>query len=259
MDSPAMRNQSNGRAVMRIGIVTLVLVGVVYSVLEPIYWRLWYRVNQSTSQNRLKDMALALQLYSKDSNDVLPPVFVVSDKVGWAGALHPYIKPTMTGPITGSWPFECPYDATRHNESPSKGGFSDYWYNANVMRKTPRGVVPARLAQLKSPSQMVLVGCAGSEKPGTGFDASFNQCGDGTALTGPSQTCGTAPIVDVATYPNAKHALDGTDFLFADGHVKWLRGNNASQSAQILNNGATLHNIGGKVTFSLLNKRTDAP
>ena len=48
--------------------------------------------------------------------------------------------------------------------------------------------------------------------------------------------------------------LEGANYAFVDGHVKWLRGNNASQSASVLGRAVTQTNIGGRVTFSLLNR-----
>ncbi len=226
-----------------------------YVLLKPPYDRAWYMVNKSTCQTHLKDMGLALKLYARDANDALPPVFSGPEQVGWAGAVQPYVKTSISGPFISSWPFECPFDATRRSSSPSQSGFSDYWYNANVMRKTPRGVAVVRLAQLKAPGQTILVGCGGSMAPGGGFDATHNQCGDGTSLTSASQTCAPSPW-GLAVFPNQPihYGGFGTNLQFADGHVKWFRAGTATVSPQVNNNSMTLKTVGGQATFSLLER-----
>jgi prepilin-type processing-associated H-X9-DG protein len=240
-----------------------VLGGVIYAVIKPVYDRAWWMANKVTCQTRLKDMALAIRAYSKDSDSYLLPVFSSpdTDKVGWAGALQPYIKrddrtSTVTIPMVSSWPYECPFDATRRSNLPANPGFTDYWYNANVMRKTANGAIPARLPQLKSSAQTILVGCGGSATRGTGFDATFNQCGDGTSLSNSSQACTVSPP-GLATFPNQPihyEPVFGANLLFADSHVKWITGANATSSTAVQNNGATTNTSGGAPTFALFDQ-----
>ena len=241
----------SGKISRRALVITAMLCGVLYGVFKPVYDRAWHAINQPACQNHLKLIGLALQIYARDSDNYLPPVFSSPGKVGWAGAIQPYVGSAMSG-----WPYECPFDASKHSKSPASPGFTDYWYNANVMRKMARGPVPARVAQMKSPPQTVLAGCGGSATRGTGFDASYNLCGDGTSLDNSSQTCALA-LVGLATFPNqpVHYDLDfGSNLLFADGHVKWLAARSATASTAVQNNGATRKSIGGFVTFGLLDK-----
>jgi prepilin-type processing-associated H-X9-DG protein len=208
------------------------LLAVVCFIFKRPYDRLWYFVNKATCPTRLKDIGMAMRLYARDSNDMLPPVLSSTEKVGWAGALQPYIKSSMTGPFVGSWVYECPYDATGRSNFPAQPGFTDYWYNANVMQKTARGVTPVRLAQIQTPSQTVMVGCGGSSQSGTGFDATYNQCGDGTSLIASVQTCASTanrPLI----FPNRPIHYSpefGANLLFADGHVTYFHGKSTKQS-----------------------------
>ena len=168
----------------------------------------------------------------KDENDYLPPVFSSPEKVGWAGALHPYIKPSIGGLIVGNWPYQCPFDATKRSESPSQRGFTDYWYNAHVMHKTLRGVTSTQISKESLPAQVVLVGCGGSKVLTSGFDATYNLCGDDTSLINSTQVCSAK--IDVRTvFPSQLIHIEGdygTNFLFADGHVKLLSRPRSSRS-----------------------------
>ena len=194
MSNEGFMEAKNGRGKnpKRLLMAGALLFGIGYVVLKPVYGRFWYAANKSTCSERLKDIGLAIRLYAKDSDNVLPPVFSSSEKVGWAGALQPYVKSSLVGPIRSGWIYECPFDATKHSNSPSQPGFTDYWYNANVMQKTPRGAACSSLNGFEicttndSGRLRSLSDCRAK------FDATFNQCGDGTSLFSAYQLCKSA-------------------------------------------------------------------
>jgi prepilin-type processing-associated H-X9-DG protein len=227
------------------------LIGGLYLTFKPVYDRAWYSAHKATCLTNLKYIGIAMRLYARDSNDALPSVFSATDAVGWADTLAPYLE-KIEDPYSGQRydlrTFQCPFDATKQSDSPDAPSYTDYWYNANVMQKTPLGVSPVHLSSFKSPAQTILAGCGSTTSVG-GFDATYNQCGDGTSLLHAQQTCKLKPR-GVATLPEIPIHSRGerTNLLFADGHI-------SSTSLHLLfNNGATIKSIGGGGTFSLLKR-----
>jgi len=239
--------------------VTLVQLLLVVSLcaiptllLFAIFQREQLRAQRQTCQTNLKQIALAFKLYMNDYDERYPMVFGASTPKpktphGWADALVLYTKTAQV--------FQCPSDTNPASTVPATPGYTDYYYNANLVRGISingrRWWTGANEAVVGSKAQTVLVGEGGNTKSAA-FPSTYNQCGDGKALTGGQQTCSPSKP-GLAVYPSAQIHLGGAHFLFADGSVKWLKGDNASQSAQVLNNGASVGSIGGKKTFSLLN------
>ncbi|HEY0075685.1 MAG TPA: DUF1559 domain-containing protein [Abditibacteriaceae bacterium] len=242
----------------------LVVVGVlaiVAAILFPIFARSREVHRPNGCQNNLKQIALGFKQYLNDNNERYPLVVVTpgsstgESPYGWADALQPYIHNTQV--------YQCPSDTYEGNDDPTQIGYTDYWYNANFVRRfaTKKGTIiwtGANESMLGSVAQTILAGEGGNTDGKPTGDARYNICGDDTSLTKSNQTCTPAPV-GPATYPSAQLHLDGANFAYADGHVKWLRGNSPTQSAAVLSNGMTQKSIeqreyGGKATFSLLNK-----
>jgi prepilin-type processing-associated H-X9-DG protein len=201
---------------------------------------------RSTCRTNLKHIALAVKQYQNDWDERYPNVYGAAG-TGWAYALHPYLPSTQV--------LQCPSDANPSARSPLESGYSDYWYNANFMIRFERdGKVIYRVCSGHGPTYQernILLGDGGTVSASRGHDSTYNQCGDGSSLTGPNQICRIAKSL-IAVYPAAQIHLNGANFAFADGHVKWIKSDIASQSTQIMSNRATVFNIGHKYTFSLL-------
>lgn len=262
MQKTTLPNRTHGFALKKfVIVVTMLLCGVV--VLLPVFRRAKQDAQKSVCPNNSKRIALAFQQYQNDFDSHYPLVAVTdamthdgSPPYGWADSLQPYIRDTQV--------YQCTEDRSGglgYRETTDAPNYTDYWYNANlvVRSKNKAGatiITGANNASLGSPSQTIVAGEGGNASGTPTGNARYNQCGDGRSLSGRDQTCATSPggSSALATYPAAKLHLGGANFAFVDGHVKWLRGENDSQSAQIFSNAATQQTIGGKVTFSLLHK-----
>lgn len=246
-------------------IVVLAIIIVAAVIFMPLPNRSPEISRKSACQNNLKQIVLAFKQYQHDFDERYPLVAVTDATTkegvppyGWADAVQPYIRNTQV--------YQCPSDDSdglADGDPTASANYTDYWYNANfIVRSRNKAEVViytgVKESYLGSPSQTVIAGEGGSPTGAPTGNARFNQCGDGTSINGRNRVCGPLTTLfassALAIFPNAKIHLDGANFAYADGHVKWLRGNNASQSAQILSNAATHKSIGGKSTFSLLNK-----
>ena len=242
-------------------LVVIAVLAILAVILFPLFARPRCELVRSPCQNNLKQIALGFKQYGNDFNNRYPLVTVTSGSsngvppYGWADALQPYIRNTQV--------YQCPSDTYEGNDDPTKIGYTDYWYNANFVIRivTRKGTViwtGANEPMLGSVAQTIIAGDGGNSAGKPTGDARYNICGDGTSLTRSNQVCATSPI-GLASFPSAQIHLEGANFAYADGHVKWLRGNNPTQSAAVLSNGMTRKTIAeanhsGKATFSLLNK-----
>lgn len=237
----------------------LVVVGVIAvmaAILFPVHPRPRRGTLQKSScQNNLKQIALGFKQYNNDYDDHYPLVITSGRSsgnalYGWADTIQPYIKNTQV--------YQCPSDTNEGIEDLAKGNHCDYWYNANFMVFEKGKWTGTPQSMLAIPSQTVMVGDGGNTTGTATGDARYNQCGDGKSLTTSGQVCHHSSP-GLATYPAAQIHVDGSNFAFADGHVKWYKAINPTQNEQVLNNGITKADITnktnrGKFTFSLLAK-----
>ena len=188
----------------------------------PQEWRVGYRgreKDRKLCRLNLRPLWVAFQMYARDYNEKLPPasigglgigdrlvsirggkVSVPAAPVGWTGALlvytqyQPYQFCHAQSPQNSqaSWP--------SLSRSPTSAGFVDYWLNARLAGRATR--------TLSAPASTFLLG-----EGNDGRDAS-NATYSKSALP-------QAWISDKSS-PLFRH-LGGANFLFADGHVAWLK------------------------------------
>jgi prepilin-type N-terminal cleavage/methylation domain-containing protein/prepilin-type processing-associated H-X9-DG protein len=258
-------------------LVVIAIIAILAAILFPVFARARENARKSSCQNNLKQLALGFKQYINDFDERYPLPAVTANTTGtppygWADALQPYIKNEQV--------FQCPSDA---GEAAAIGtaGYSDYWYNNNFLllnnaNTTFRG---ANESVLGGSAQTILAGDGGYTTTTATGTARYVWCGDGVsgglnggavsenpgfvngtanpaALCGPAPATGTNAILPGSTangFSSVIH-LDGANYAFADGHVKWFKASTANgQSAQIKANGERQGTVGGNATFSLLN------
>ena len=165
--------------------------------------------------SNLKQIGLGFKQYIQDYDEKFPPVAVNSaakaDKkgwgkspYGWADALQPYLKSTQI--------FQCPAEPNSPQTDPTQHQYTDYWFNARVSRLEE--------SKLDSTALTILMGDGNDGKDAT--NARYHW------LSIPQSWRNDAKS------PLGRH-LEGANFAFADGHVKWLQ---ASGWKNELDNGA---------------------
>jgi len=180
--------------------------------------------------------------------------------------LQPYLKSTQI--------FQCPSDSGSPDIYTSGGvwngkirpyvpQYTDYYYNRQMNHINE--------ATFDSASLTVMFGDGDgsvSTNPYIGSSRySYTGCSATTAVGGgPSNSCGTSDSSHTTPTPTntitdpdgnalARH-LDGANYCFADGHVKWLKGEydsatNTSSSSAVWNLRVRPEISGGKATFGV--------
>ena len=184
-------------------LVVIAIIAILAAILFPVFARARENARRSSCQSNLKQIALGIKQYTQDYDERFPNADTLTVSVtnpGWAYAIQPYIKSEQL--------FQCPSE-TNPPPSPSPNtleqravtpGFSDYYINYNVAAQNE--------AQFNFTSNTVMTGegaQGGGSFTGVAGTANYNRRSVEGNSTG-----------------SVRH-LEGGNYAFVDGHVKWLR------------------------------------
>lgn len=147
---------------------------------------------RSSCQSNLKQIGLGFMQYTRDYDEKWPPARATA-VAGWANVLQPYLKSIQL--------FQCPSVA-----STTTLFTSDYFYNRRLARRS--------YGMVSNPARIILVGD-----------------GQGSASTWNSWTGLPADATTNRNSPGQRH-LEGANYCFMDGHVKWIKPRDLSRQAK---------------------------
>jgi len=232
-------------------LVVIVLLLVVAAILYPVFIQSGHPHHpQINCLSNEKQLGLGFAQYVEDYDEKYPcgiqtvPPHIVP--AGWAGQIYPYVKSTDI--------FLCPDDPTSSDSANSYQVPISYAYNWNIgyviqaakPGKTISGINPAKDLDLSDPTRTVLLcevegvtcditGSHGKESSspavlGGSFIQLSNVDGSETGMryaTGVLRNDHTSASVVGNAAGNAIAAsgvhMDGSNFVLADGHAKWMR------------------------------------
>lgn len=213
-------------------LVVIAIISILAAILFPVFATAREKARQTTCASNEKQRALACVQYVQDYDEVTPCGYLISGNYGpgWAGQLYPYVKSTAV--------FACPDDATVP-QVPTYYGPTYYTFytlsyiynmdlaNLNISKfsSTPSTVLLAEIsgsdASFTQPEPTALLSTVGNGTGGLGNHVYATGYLGQNALANPGYE-GNAFLVSVG-----RHS-EGSNFVFADGHVKWLSGGKVS-------------------------------
>ncbi len=219
-------------------LVVIAIIAILAAILFPVFARARENARRSSCQSNLKQIAIGLMQYTQDYDERYP-----SGKIGgtgsnrgsgWAGPIIPYIK---SGQV-----FTCPSDTRTPNANPQ----ISYAYNG-AFNLPLNGWNGPNISAFSATSRTVMLfevtnttwdpatdgGTSAYSPAGNGFfSGTGNLYTQGTLFvryaTGVMSSSGaTATNLGWYNAPTGRH-LDTSNFLYADGHAKALRGEQVS-------------------------------
>jgi prepilin-type N-terminal cleavage/methylation domain-containing protein/prepilin-type processing-associated H-X9-DG protein len=221
-------------------LVVIAIIAILAAILFPVFAKARENARRASCQSNMKQLGLGLMQYTQDNDETYPwgdPGFSGRGR-GWAGEIYSYVKSAAV--------YKCPSDGT-------KMPTVSYAFNKNMGAGDAGGTLSALVAPAKSVLLAEVVGSPADPTLGFLDAASPAGCGPDGGGAGWIDANGTPGCVRWATGvmgtppntngsacggstpgryngPLGRH-LDGADYAFADGHVKWLKGNAVSPGA----------------------------
>ena len=218
-------------------LVVIAIIAILAAILFPVFARARENARRSSCQSNLKQIGLGFAQYTQDYDELYPSF--ASGAPNWDAAIQPYVGTKVVNSngtaSTAIQPliFHCPSDSynlasggqapTRSYAMPRIIAYSptrtlSVWGNSSC---SPTQVA---IASINAPAETLLL----TERPsptaqlGTGNTANA----DCVTLTGGATACGdgsNSPQDSALGNGKTLH-FDGWNYLFTDGHVKFMRG-----------------------------------
>lgn len=229
-------------------LVTIAIISILAAILFPVFARARENARRANCMSNLKQIGLGIMQYTQDYDEQMPLISVngppdaastgawdeSNGPLGWVDALQPYIKSLQV--------FQCPSDKTGPNTNANGGGYTDYFFNSNLNPNTK----PISLAAITTPTNTLLIGewqgannKARSNWGGFNVPAYVEYAPVQSLYISPTSSYFSATMATIGdtTMTSCQRHLDGSNYLFTDGHVKWLKGDTGNTTSKISGSG----------------------
>ena len=233
-------------------LVVIAIIAILAAILFPVFAKVREKARQTACLSNEKQIGLGLLQYVEDYDENYA-IGSTSDRgAGWAGEILPYVKEPRV--------FTCPSDST---VAGGQNSAISYAFSQSTIFAAPGCTAPTGLSQFTSPSVTVMLlevanvaWYPANDAPGTPFSWVASPTANGmegpnlwaphAAVSGtPGYATGPFPTQDPTQYPLAPRHTEGSNFLLADGHAKWMRPNSISPGLAAPTSTSAAYQFGG--------------
>ena len=236
-------------------LVVIAIIAILAAILFPVFARARENARRTSCQSNLKQIGLGFLQYAQDYDETLPRansslLSGAGENSAWSYAIGPYtVKKggALYSNTAGSGFFVCPSDSvtrSRGEQPLSYAAPANYtahddarMWGANISSATMGNYIPGRaLAAIPAPAGTIMIAESpadertqsvnkvvvqkptGCSAPTSASDYGYLNCQDGysgadyAGADGTKRSTGGTPL-----------HFQGWNYLFGDGHVKWLR------------------------------------
>jgi len=209
-------------------LVTIAIIAILAAILFPVFARARENARRASCMSNLKQIGLGIMQYTQDYDERMPSNYV---RVGTGGSIYKY-WPDLLQPYVKSYQvFVCPSDSDPITQIHNRGAGDP---NPLIVSYAPNGVRACSAADMaslhfpavsNSTAPILYAGLSqsivGLEEPSTTILITEKQADTGSIAN--IDDCNNTDLAPDATREVPARHLDGTNFLFADGHAKWLQ------------------------------------
>lgn len=213
-------------------LVVIAIIAILAAILFPVFAKVREKARQTSCASNMKQLGLAEQQYSQDYDEIYSGSFLdlgapQHKRRVFPELLYPYTKslgvyqcPDSTRHMNNDWADNCDPNPITCNKG---AGITDFSYNAitefnNDLGNTNNDAANNPLASIDVPSETIMLM--------DGRGGSFYNCWrtNETDIKGSfyGNTWSGNSNPGVSSIPEKRHT-DGSNYLWYDGHVKWMR------------------------------------
>ncbi len=200
-------------------LVVIAIIAILAAILFPVFARARENARRSSCQSNLKQIGIGVMQYTQDYDEKFPTWNGSNGTgfIGWGGEIQPYLKSTQI--------YQCPSETTGPSTDPTNLGYSDYSYNLFLGHQLNTDFGKS-LSYLTQASLTVLAfDSRGNGSAGTGY--AFEDGGPYASATD------ATPHLAIFSDPAGLRHLEGQNFAFCDGHVKWYKSSDSTHSSSV--------------------------
>lgn len=212
-------------------LVVITIISILASILFPVFARAREQARKSACQSNLKQLGLAIMQYTSDYDESFPAaeMYIGSTTVQWYALIAPYVKNSQVfvcptaGQIQRGGGYGWNIYGTGNNATTNR--FNGFGYSGRGNEwGTPAITGPVKHSEVEEPSATFLLG----------DPASNGSTVNGLHLIGYSSSITTIPVLhggQVGPFSGGGSVTvapgGGGNYLFADGHVKYIEASRA--------------------------------
>jgi prepilin-type N-terminal cleavage/methylation domain-containing protein/prepilin-type processing-associated H-X9-DG protein len=218
-------------------LVVIAIIAILAAILFPVFAQAREKARQSTCLSNSRQMGLGLSMYVQDYDDTYPwAIHPMADRnPAWGGLIHPYVKNLAV--------FQCPsqmdVNVGGRPETYKEAGPRNYSANSEVLAwlggpavefGRPYNRQLRTLASIPEPANTIAifdVSRAGTVFPRQNpFSPShhwWSVLNDGVAYLAWRNPNANENVADNWDFVGLIRHLGGGNYVFADGHAKWMK------------------------------------